>query len=114
MGLPYALAAEAAGITYQILNLWMNKVRNSTSGEYYLFYKNIQKCNADAAKKFLERLNGTAESGNYQVCMLILERRLSEDFDRREYRKMNVVSENKNETVEIIVKDADKIREKIL
>jgi len=92
----------------------MNKGRNSTSGEYYLFYKNIQKCNADAAKKLLARLNDAVESGNYQVCMLILERRFSEDFGRREYRKMNVVSENKNETVEIIVEDTDKIREKIL
>jgi hypothetical protein len=43
--------------------------------------------------------------------MWILERRFSADFARREYRKMNVVSENKNETVELIVNDTDEIRE---
>jgi hypothetical protein len=46
--------------------------------------------------------------------MWILERRFPEDFGRRECRQMNVVSENKNENVEIIVKDADKIRKEIL
>jgi hypothetical protein len=46
--------------------------------------------------------------------MWILERRFSENFGRRQYRKMDVVSENKNENVEIIVNDADGIRNKIL
>jgi hypothetical protein len=46
--------------------------------------------------------------------MWILERRFSEDFGRRQYRKMDVVSENKNENVEIIVNDADGIRKQIL
>jgi hypothetical protein len=46
--------------------------------------------------------------------MWILERRFSEDFGRRQYHKMDVVSENKNENVEIIVNDADNIRKEIL
>jgi hypothetical protein len=46
--------------------------------------------------------------------MWILERRFSADFGRRVYRKTNAVSENKNENVEIIVKDADEIRNEIL
>jgi hypothetical protein len=46
--------------------------------------------------------------------MWILERRFSEDFGRRQYCKMDVVSENKNENVEIIVNDADGIRKHIL
>jgi len=103
LGLPYSLAAEAAGITYQKFNEWHKKGKNSKSGEYFEFYKYIQKCNADAAKKCLERLNEAAKAGNCQVCMWILERRFSEDFGRRTYRKMDVVSENRNENVEIIV-----------
>jgi hypothetical protein len=43
-----------------------------------------------------------------------MERRFPEDFGRREYRKINAVSENKNENVEIIVNDADEVRGKIL
>ena len=35
------------------------------------------------------------------------EGRFSADFGRRVYRKKNVVSENKNENVELIVNDAD-------
>lgn len=46
--------------------------------------------------------------------MWILERRFSEDFGRREYRKTNIVSENLNQNIERGVKDADKIKEKIL
>jgi transposase len=114
LGLPYSLAAEAAGIAYQTFNDWMNKGKTEKSGKYYQFYIFIQKCNADAAKKCLERLNEAAGAGNCQVCMWILERRFPENFGRHEYRKMNLVSENKNENVEIIVKDTDAIRNEIL
>jgi hypothetical protein len=62
----------------------------------------------------LERLNESAKAGNCQVCMWILERRFSEDFGRREYRKMNVVSENQNVNVELNVKEADILRKQIL
>ena len=87
LGLTYASAANAAGITYQTLNFWMNKGKNSKSGEYFEFYKYITKCNADAAKALLECLNKAAVAGNCQVCMFILERRFPEDFGRRVYRK---------------------------
>lgn len=46
--------------------------------------------------------------------MWILERRFPVEFGRREYRKMNVISENKNGNVEIIIKDGDGIRNEIL
>jgi len=114
LGLSYSFAAEAAGITYPTFNLWYKEGKTEKSGKYHQFYQCIQKCNADAAKKLLERLNEAAEAGDSRISMWILERRFPEDFGRREYRKMNVISENKNETVEIMVKDADKIREKIL
>jgi hypothetical protein len=64
--------------------------------------------------KLLERLNEAVKAGNCTVCMWILERRFSENFGRRQYRKMDIVSENKNENVEIIVNDADRIRKQIL
>ena len=114
LGLTYSLAAEAAGITYQTFNEWHKKGKNSKSGEYFEFYKFIQKCNADAAKKCLERLNEAAKAGNCTVCMWILDRRFSEDFGRRVYRKTNVVSENLNQNVEIKVTDTDEIRKDIL
>ena len=40
--------------------------------------------------------------------------RFPESYGRREYRKINSVSETKNENVEIIVKDEDGIRGKII
>jgi hypothetical protein len=74
-----------------------------------------KKSNADAARKILNHLNEAAEAGDTRICMWILEeRRFPEDFGRREYRKMDVISENKNENVEIIVQDSDAIRRKIL
>jgi hypothetical protein len=114
LGLTYALAAESAGITYQTLNQGMQRGKNSTSGEYIEFYKFIQKCNADAAKKLLERLNNAADAGNCQVCMWILERRFPNGYGRWKYRKSNAFSDNKNENAEIIVKHEDEIRKEIL
>ena len=114
LGLTYSLAAEAAGITYKTFNIYMNKGKNSTSGEYYQFYQYIKKCNADGARILLERLNDAAKAGNCTVCMWILERRFSEDFGRRIYRKTNVVSENINTNVEITVTEADILKKQIL
>ena len=114
LGLTYSLAAEAAGITYKTFNDYMNKGKTEKSGKYFQFYKYIQKCNADAAKECLKHLNDATKAGNCQICMWILERRFPEDFARREYRKINAASENKNENVEITVKEADLLRKQIL
>ena len=114
LGLTYSLAAEAAGITYQTFNSWIAKGKNSTSGEYYQFYKHINICNAEGARKLLERIQEAAEAGDIRIYLWVLERRFSEEFGRRVYRKMDVVSENKNENIELIINDADGIRETIL
>ena len=74
----------------------------------------LQKCNADGARKLVERLNDSANAGNCQVCMWILVRRFSDEFGRRVYRKTNAVSENKNENVEINVTDVEEVRKQIL
>ena len=114
LGLTYSLAAEAAGITYKTFNEYMNKGKIEKSGRHHEFYQHVQKCNAEGAKKLLERINEAAKAGNTQMCTWILERRFSEDFGRYEYRKMNVVSENLNQNVELIVTDADVIRKQVL
>ena len=114
LGLTYALAASSAGVTYQTFNQWMKLGRDSTSGKYFEFYKHIEQRNAEGALRILQKLNDAARAGNCQVCMFILERRFSEDFGRRVYKKTNIVSENQNVNVEIIVQDTDAIREEIL
>ena len=114
LGLTYALAASAAGVTYQTFNQWMKLGRDSTSGKYFEFYKHIEQRNAEGALKILQKLNDEAKAGNCQVCMFILERRFSEDFGRRVYKKTNVVSDNQNVIVDIAINDADGIRAQIL
>ena len=114
LGLTYALAAESAGITYKTFNDWMNKGKIEKSSKYYQFYIYIQKCHADAAKVLLERINKAIKAGNTQMCTWILERRFSEDFGRRIYKKTNIVSENKNVNVDLAITDADGIRKQIL
>ena len=114
LGLTYALAANSAGVTYQTFNQWMSKGKTEKSGKYFEFTQHIQKCNIDAAKTLLERLNAAAKAGDTRICMFILERRFSEDFGRRVYRKTNVISDNKNVNVEINVNDVDEIRNQIL
>jgi hypothetical protein len=112
--LTYALAANSAGVTYQSFNLWVSKGKAEKFGKYFEFFKYIQKCNADAAKALLERINLAAKAGDTRVCLWILERRFSGDFGRRVYRKTNAISENLNQNIEITVKDADGIRKQIL
>jgi predicted site-specific integrase-resolvase len=102
LGLSYALAANSVGIKYQTFNSWMSKGKIEKSGKYFQFYISIKKRNADTAKVLLERLNSAAKAGNCQVCIWVLE--------RKAYRKINSVSENKNENFEIIVSDSDYIR----
>lgn len=114
LGLTYSLAAEAVGITYKTLNLWPKRGQTDKSEKYNQFYQYIPKCNADGAKKRLEQLNDATAAGNCQVCMWILERRFPDCFGRRVYRKMDVVSENKNENIELTINDTDGIRKKIL
>ena len=114
LGLTYALAANSASVTYQTFNSWYQKGKTEKAGKYFKFSQYINKCNADAAKTLLERLNLAAKAGDTRLCIWILERRFSEDFGRRIYRKTNLVSENKNVNVELIVNDADSIRIEIL
>src|SRR5208283_2788610 len=114
LGLTYALAANSAGVTYQSFNQWMSKGKTEKSGKYFEFTQYIQKCNADAARALLERLNVAAKAGDTRICMFILERRFPEDFGRRVYRNTNVVSENFNQNIKINVNDVDEIRNKIL
>jgi|SRR5208283_4170181 len=114
LGLTYKLAAEAAGITYKTLNEWNQKGQTEKSGKYHQFAQHIKKCNANGARKLLEKLNDAAEAGNCQVCMFILERRFPDEFGRRVYRKTNVVSENINANVEITVQETDILRKQIL
>ncbi len=88
--------------------------QKSKSGKYFEFARYINKCNADGARILLEKLNDAAKAGDTRICIIILERRFPEDFGRKQYRKMDVISENKNENVEIIVNNADEIRNEIL
>jgi hypothetical protein len=114
LGLTYRLAAQSAGITYKTLNEWNQKGQTEKSGKYFEFSQYILKCNADAAKALLERLNSLAKAGDTRICLWILERRFSEDFARRVYRKTNAVTENLNKNVELFVNDTDMLRKQIL
>ena len=114
LGLTYRLAAQLAGITYKTFNEWNQKGQTEKSGKYFEFSQYIQKCNADAAKALLERINLAAKAGDTQICLWILERRFSEDFGRRLYRKTNAIPENLNRNIEITANEADILRKQIL
>jgi len=110
----YRLAAESAGITYKSLNEWNQKGQTEKSGKYFEFSQYIQKCNADAAKVLLKRINEAVKAGDTQMCTWILERRFPAEFGRKLYKKIKSVSDNNNENIEINVKDADEVRKQIL
>ena len=61
LGLTYRLAAESAGVTYKSLNEWNQRGQKEKFGKYFEFAQHIKKCNAEGAKKLLERLNDAAK-----------------------------------------------------
>ena len=111
LGLTYALAASAAGVTYQTLNSWMKLGRDSTSGKYFEFYKHIEQRNAEGALKILQKLNDAAKAGNCQVCMLILERISVKTLEVGYIGKQMLFQKlNQNVIVDIAINDADGIQ----
>jgi hypothetical protein len=69
LDLLYALAASAAGITYQTFNERIKREKTEKSGKYFQFSQYINKCNVDAVKKLLECLNLAAKAGDTLICM---------------------------------------------
>ena len=65
----------------------MNKGKTEKSGKYSQFYQHVQKCNADAAKVLLERINEAARAGDTQMCTWILERRFQKNLEGGYIRK---------------------------
>jgi hypothetical protein len=64
--------------------------------------------------KCFQRPKEAAEAGDAWIRMWILERRFPADFGRCEYRKIKAVSENKNENVDIIIKNSARMQKQFL
>ena len=114
LGLPYLLPLKLPELRIRHFTTGTRKAKiqnlENTLNSINLFKSVTQM----PLKNVLNVYNESTKAGNCQVCMWILERRFPEDFTRRQYRKMNIVSENKNENVEITIKEADILRKKIL
>ena len=101
-------------MTYKTLNEWNQKGQTEKSGKYFEFAQHIKKCNADGARKLLEKLNDAAKPVIVKFVCGFWREDFPEDFARRQYSKTNVVSENINPNVEIVVQDTNEIRKEIL
>lgn len=89
IGMPYHAAAQAAGITYETFNNWMNRGKKAKSGRYFQFFQDIKEAESRGIRNNLILITKAAKEGSWQASAWILERRHPEDFGRREKVNMN-------------------------
>lgn len=80
---PYATAAEAAGVSYDALNEWMNRGQAELEGEFRQFFQDIKKAEAQGILARLALIKKAADSGQWQAGAWTLERRWPEEYGRR-------------------------------
>jgi hypothetical protein len=112
IGMPYTLACEAAGISFDAYNNWKKK---GEAGEpkFVEFYERVKKAKATCALNCLKRINEKILKNNSPYYdTWLLSRRFYQDFGERQH----ITSDNKsiNENLNVNVDNADTIRKEIL
>ena len=87
VGLPYAMAALAAGVPERTFYSWKSKADAQPESIYARFVQALKEAEAEGARNLLGIIRGAAMGrgkGQWQAAAWILERRHPEAFGRRE------------------------------
>lgn len=84
VGATYEHAALVAGITYRTFRLWMQEGERTTHGRFFHFFQAVKRAEAEAAVKWLARIEQAADDGVWQAAAWKLERRYPEQWGRRD------------------------------
>lgn len=90
-GCTYTLACQSAGITYITLRDWMRQGEESVTAaaaddsklnDYGRFYLDVREVEAIAAQRWLDKIEKSGESGQWQAMAWKLERRYRKDYGK--------------------------------
>lgn len=117
LGLTYEDAAQAAGIHYRTLALWMAKGKTATRGQFFQFFQALTRAKQEAQLTLAKQIHDAARGGqmlketrttthsdgsvetvvierqsppDWRAAALILERRYPESWGRRDSLKVDV------------------------
>src|SRR5688572_18270672 len=75
VGAPLALAAESAGISYDVLRLWLRRGERQRAGDFRQFYLDLKAAEGRLGVKLLAVIEKSALDGNWNAAAWKLERR---------------------------------------
>lgn len=81
-GATYKLAALTGGISYDLLNDWMNKGRRATRGAFFQFFQAMQKAEAERVDEWLKIIRHAAMTGTWTAAAWLLERLYPDEYGR--------------------------------
>ena len=79
-GCTYAVAAEAAGVSYDTFNEWMKAGRETKKGKFYEFSEAVTRANAECAKNFTRVIQTAAAKGDWKAAESWLKRRYPREW----------------------------------
>ena len=82
LGSTYVLAAQAGGIDYSTLAIWMRKGERDP-GEYRTFFEAVKKAEGQRASRWLAVIEKAASEGEWQAAAWKLERLHPETYGRK-------------------------------
>lgn len=82
LGSTYVLAAQAGGIDYSTMAMWMRKGQRGP-GEYRTFFEALKKAEGQRASRWLAVIEKAASEGEWQAAAWKLERLYPETYGRK-------------------------------
>ena len=98
IGASRKMAAQYAGISYELLRQWMRRGEQEARGEFVVFLAALKRAESEACMKALEAINGAMET-RWQAAAWMLERRYPEDWGRNRIIQ--------HEAKEVVIKYSD-------
>jgi hypothetical protein len=87
-GVPVIHACAAVGIPEQTFYGWIRKGKESTKGQHFDFYNDVQKAKADAVTRNVALIQRAAQDGTWQASAWYLERCHPNEFGKQEAHKL--------------------------
>lgn len=100
IGASRKMAAQYAGISYELLRQWMRRGEQEARGEFVVFLAALKRAESEAVMSALQAIHEAA-SKKWQAAAWFLERKYPQDWGR------NRVIQHEAKEVEVVVKYSD-------
>lgn len=113
LGMSYNLSCQAAGITFKTFRNWMRAGEAEEDKKHIDFYSAVQAAEAQCAKNCLVRIQDSAEQGNVNYDIWLLERRYPADYGKKDMHNIMAKAEVTNVNCDITDDDRIEIMKKL-